>query len=105
MAIARQRLSLEEHIFQTSAPAVAPLISRKAIEHGLSCRLLQVHVEAGVDPHTAFVYLLGAIFVLQIAAGSLNKIWCGQIGTRSDVQAEGRSASSFGFTCRDLSIL
>src|SRR5690349_25163198 len=105
MAIGRKRPSPEENIFQMSAPAVAPLIRWKAIEHGLSRGQLQVHVEAGVDPQAAFVYLIGAIFVLQIAAQFFYKIRCKRIGIRSDVQAQWRTASSLGFTRCDLSIL
>src|SRR6267154_6231802 len=105
MAIGRQRLSPEENILQMSAPAVATLISCKAIEHGLSCGPLHIHVETGVDPQAAFVYLIGAIFVLQITAQFFYEIRCERIRIRSDVQAQWRTASCLGFTRCDLSIL
>ena len=75
VAVILQPLAALQNIFQLALPAVPPLISGHAIEHGLTRGLLQVEVERGVNPQSPLVNLVAAVFVLEIAANVFHKPW------------------------------
>ena len=74
MVEAVERDALGEDVAQFSFPAMAAFVGSETIENRVIGGLLQVHIEDGIDAKSAFVHLVGAILVFQIAADFLHKI-------------------------------
>ena len=56
-----------KNVFEMPLPSMAALICGNAVKHGLVGGPLQIHIERGVDPQTAFMDLVAAIFVLEVS--------------------------------------
>ena len=74
MLVERKIIARGNHVANMPLPSVPPLVGRQPVQHGAGRRLLQFHVERGVDPQSALVHLVGPVLFLQIAPRLLHKV-------------------------------
>ena len=78
-----------DDVLQMALPAVAALIGRSAIEHGLVGDALEIEVERGVDAQAGAVDLFCAELALELAPDLLDKVGGNRVRRGLDVQAQG----------------
>ena len=81
-------LSFSDNIFQMVFPSVTALVGGQAVEHSLIRSLLHVNIERGIDFQSAFVHLIGAVLVLQIAPDFFDEIRRQRIGIVREMQGQ-----------------